>query len=205
MARQQGKSGTLYTPQGKRKYLNADERQRFLATADTASASVRALCLVLAYLGLRISEALALCAADVQVAVGTISVQCLKKRNRITFRELPAPEALLYALDLAFDLAARQRDATLSQTRLWPISRVTAWRVIKRILDEAGVIGGQAMPKGLRHGFGVHAVQCAVPLPLIQRWLGHTDLSTTSIYTHVLGPEERAIARRMWASGGNSS
>lgn len=66
------------------------------------------------------------------------------------------------------------------------------------VFAAAGIRGTQAMPKGLRHGFGVHAVQCGVPLPLIQRWLGHADLTTTAIYTQVLGPEERSIAARMW-------
>ena len=44
-----------------------------------------------------------------------------------------------------------------------------------------------ATPKGLRHGFGVHAVMCGIPLNLIQKWLGHADIATTAIYTNVLG------------------
>jgi integrase/recombinase XerD len=55
-----------------------------------------------------------------------------------------------------------------------------------------------ATPKGLSHAFGVHAVLSGVPLPLVQRWLGHSDLSVTAIYTNVLGQEEQEIARRMW-------
>ena len=57
-----------------------------------------------------------------------------------------------------------------------------------------------ASPKGLRHAYGVHAVLSGVPLPLVQKWLGHADISTTAIYTDVLGPEEREIAARMWSS-----
>jgi site-specific recombinase XerD len=55
-----------------------------------------------------------------------------------------------------------------------------------------------ASPRGLRHGYGVHAVHSGVPLPLIQRWLGHAYLNTTAIYTNLVGPEERAMAERMW-------
>ncbi len=55
-----------------------------------------------------------------------------------------------------------------------------------------------ASPKGLRHGFGVHAVLSGVPLTMIQKWLGHANIATTAIYLDVLGPEERAIAERMW-------
>jgi integrase/recombinase XerD len=53
------------------------------------------------------------------------------------------------------------------------------------------------MPKGLRHAFG-RAFQASVPPHLVQRWLGHASLRTTSIYGDVIGPEERAFAARMW-------
>jgi integrase len=54
------------------------------------------------------------------------------------------------------------------------------------------------MPKGLRHGFGVNAFRSLVPPHLVQRWLGHASLRTTSIYGDVVGPEEYAFAARMW-------
>ena len=50
----------------------------------------------------------------------------------------------------------------------------------------------------LRHSFGVNAFQSNVPPHLVQRWLGHASLRTTAIYGNVIGPEERAIAERMW-------
>ena len=66
-------------------------------------------------------------------------------------------------------------------------------------MADAGIRGPQASPKGLRHGFGVAAVQAGVPLNLIQRWLGHASLETTSIYTQVIGDEERALADRIFS------
>jgi integrase/recombinase XerD len=54
------------------------------------------------------------------------------------------------------------------------------------------------MPKGLRHGFGVNAIQCGVPLNLLARWMGHANMKTTAIYADATGPEERQIAARMW-------
>ena len=63
----------------------------------------------------------------------------------------------------------------------------------------AGISGTPAMPKGLRHGFGVNAFQANVPPHLVQRWLGHASLRTTAIYADVIGPDERAFAARMWA------
>lgn len=61
-----------------------------------------------------------------------------------------------------------------------------------------GVKGPQATPKGLRHGFGVAAIQAGIPLNLLQRWLGHAQLTTTAICANAVGPEERNIAARMW-------
>ena len=54
----------------------------------------------------------------------------------------------------------------------------------------------QASPKGLRHGFGVAAVSAGIPLNLVQKWLGHAQLTTTAIYADATGAEEKDIARR---------
>ena len=58
--------------------------------------------------------------------------------------------------------------------------------------------GPHASPKGLRHGFGVAAVTAGIPLNLVQKWLGHAQLTTTAIYVNAVGAEEHDIARRMW-------
>jgi integrase len=58
--------------------------------------------------------------------------------------------------------------------------------------------GPHATPKGLRHGFGIHALRSRVPITLVKRWLGHARLSTTEIYLQVMGDDEREIAARMW-------
>jgi site-specific recombinase XerD len=82
--------------------------------------------------------------------------------------------------------------------RIWGWSRSKGWMVIKRAMGAAGIVGNHATPKGLRHSFAVHALRMKVPLNLIQRWLGHARIETTSIYTNVIGEEERRIAFRMW-------
>ena len=51
---------------------------------------------------------------------------------------------------------------------------------------------------GLRHGFGVAAVSAGIPLNLVQKWLGHAQLTTTAIYANAVGEEEQSIAARMW-------
>ena len=69
----------------------------------------------------------------------------------------------------------------------------------------AGISGPQASPKGLRHGFGVAAVQAGIPLNMVQKWLGHAQLSTTAIYADAVGAEEQVIVERMWSSGAGAA
>jgi integrase/recombinase XerD len=68
----------------------------------------------------------------------------------------------------------------------------------RNLQEEAGLSGVKASPKGLRHGFGVAAVSAGIPLNLVQKWLGHAQLSTTAIYADTVGAEEKDIAQRMW-------
>ena len=82
--------------------------------------------------------------------------------------------------------------------RLWPKSRMTGWRAVHGIMAAAALDGPHASPKGLRYGFGVAAVTAGVPLNLVQKWLGHAQLSPTAIYANAIGAEEQDIASRMW-------
>lgn len=189
----------LYDPAGQRKYLTAEERTAFLKAAESADRQARTLCMTLAYTGCRISEALALTADRVDITGKVVVFESLKKRRRGLFRAVPVPAAVLDALDLVHGLreAQRHRDGGKS-VRLWPWGRATAWRRVKEALEAANISGPQASPKGLRHGFGVAAVQAGIPLNMVQKWLGHAQLSTTAIYADAVGAEEQAIAERMW-------
>lgn len=85
----------LLLQNGKRKYLTADERTRFLAAADAHESDVRTFCGVLAFAGCRLSEALELTAERVDFAGGVLVFETLKKRRRGVFRAVPVPPALL--------------------------------------------------------------------------------------------------------------
>jgi integrase/recombinase XerD len=189
----------LYTPEGARKYVTAGERAAFLRAAEQAERRVRTLCMTLAYAGCRLSEALALTADRVDLAAGVLVFESLKKRRRGVYRAVPVPPALLEALDLVHGLRELQaRRGRGRGVRLWPWSRMTGWRAVHRVMQAAGLEGPQASPKGLRHGLGVAAVGAGVPLNLVQKWLGHAQLTTTAIYADAVGAEEQDIARRMW-------
>lgn len=112
---------------------------------------------------------------------------------------MPVPPHVIDALDLVHGLReARKGKDGGQRARLWPFSRTSAWRYIAAVLDDAGIAGPQASPKGLRHGFGVQAVSSGVPLNMVQKWLGHAQLTTTAIYADAVGAEEQSIMQRMW-------
>jgi integrase len=199
-------SGNLFNSEGQRKYLTNDERMAFLHAAESADRETRTLCSVLAFTGCRLSEALALTADRIDLANSTITFETLKKRRKGVFRSVPVPPEVLDALDLVHGIRSTQRSRSHGRgVYLWTWSRTTAWRKVKAVMEEAKLSEGpQATPKGLRHSFGVQGVTKGVPLNLVQRWLGHAQLSTTAIYAEATGEEERHIANRMWgkSSGG---
>ncbi|GBQ90181.1 hypothetical protein GCM10007866_20180 [Gluconobacter albidus] len=189
----------LFDPSGARKYLTVSERTAFLKVAERAPRNVRTLAMTLAWSGCRLSEALALSADRVDLAGGVLVFESLKKRQDGIYRAVPVPPPLLEALDLVHGVreaqARRDRGRSL---RLWPVARMTGWRMVHRVMAEAGLSGPAASPKGLRHAFGVAAVSTGIPLNLVQKWLGHAQLSTTAIYANASGDEEQTIARKMW-------
>ena len=189
---------SLYGSTGARKYLNAAERRRFAKAARRVPLETQLFCLVLSLSGGRISEILALTAAAIDIDSAVANIVTLKRRKRGIVRQVPLPRSVIGELDRAFHLRQRQRDPDSASRRIWSWSRTTAWRRVKQVMAIADISGTSAMPKGLRHGFGVNAFQSLVPPHLVQRWLGHATLRTTSIYGDVIGSEERAFAERMW-------
>jgi integrase/recombinase XerD len=189
---------TLYVQSGERKYLNAAERRRFIKAARRAPADVRLFCLVLTWSGGRISEVLALTPRAIDLDTGAINLVTLKRRKHGLVRQVLLPPALLRDLNRTLELRRRQRNCDLAIEPLWTWSRTTAWRRVKEIMTSADVAAAAAMPKGLRHSFGVNAFQYGIPPHLVQRWLGHASLETTAIYGDVVGPDEYAFAERMW-------
>lgn len=191
--------GSLYSASGQRKYLNHDERQRFiLAALAWPHPKVRTLCLVLAFTGCRISEALGLREGSIDLQSDCIAIRSLKKRKQIVVvRQVPVPPLCTNTLKSTHHLSGLN-----PERRLWTWSRCRAWQLVKAVMQESCITTGiHATPKGLRHGFGLHAVRSGVPLNLIQRWLGHASLTTTAIYLQAVGSEEQEIAARMWSTG----
>jgi integrase len=181
---------TLFDGRGARKYLCTRELPRFLDVAAQADKPTRAFCMLLAFTGCRLSEALALTPAQLDAETGRVVFRTLKRRRQV-YRAVPVPAELMTAL------CAMKRIGT-PDSRLWRWSRQTAWRRVKAIMSAAEISGPQATPKGLRHGFGVANAEENVPMATTQKWLGHAKLETTAIYQQAVGREENAFARRLW-------
>jgi integrase/recombinase XerD len=189
---------SLFSPSGNRKYLNAVERARFALAARLMSPNIRLFCLMLRWSGARISEVLAITPSAIDFDAGAVSIITLKRRKHGIIRQVPLPRDFLRELNRVFKIRLRQRDPIACNRRIWRWSRATAWRRVKEVMAVAKIFGACAMPKGLRHGFGVHAFQSNVPPHLVQKWLGHASMRTTAIYGDVIGREERLFAARMW-------
>lgn len=189
---------SLFDRQGNRKYLTRAERNGFLLAASHMSPEVRTFCLMLAYTGARVSEVLALTPQRIDVTDCVVIIESLKKRRRGIYRAIPIPTTFIRELDRVHNIAAARRQADWSTRRIWPWCRTTGWNWVKTCMEEAGISGSHATPKGLRHAFGVGALQASVPINLVRKWLGHSRLSTTEIYANAIGDEEKLIAKRFW-------
>lgn len=181
---------SAYDREGRRKYLTHAEGRRFLKCCRRLSRPEALFCMTIFYTGIRISEALTLSIQDIDYPAGVIRIRSLKKRDRREFRRIPLPGSLLSGLRL---LAGAR-----SEGQLWTFSRTTGWRIIKRVMDEAGITGIHATTKGLRHGFGVRGAIAKIPLNLLQLWFGHSQSATTAIYLDVRDAEERKLIQRTW-------
>ena len=189
------KEAGLFDRKGNRKYLNAAERAAFLrAVKDEPDMELRAFFLTLFYSGCRISEALNITASWIDLTGQAIVFETLKRRRRGLFRSVPIPDSLTSL----FRQVLADMDST---TRIWRLSRTTAFRAIKDRMTQAAITGGMACPKGLRHGFAIACIEQKIPLTTLKKWLGHARLETTAIYLDVAGDEERKLAKRLWKTG----
>ncbi len=195
---------SLTDSDGERKYLTAGEREEVLQVARKGGDTVAySLCLVLAYTGCRLSEALALTAQRLDFTTSTITMETLKqRRGRVVFRPVPVPDWVLHELDLIHGIRAEQQAVRRGNDpyrdgRLFRLSRTTAWRRIAACMEAAGITGPKACPKGFRHAFGVTAATSA-GIHMARRWMGHVRLETTTIYAEAQGQEAKDMVERMW-------
>jgi integrase/recombinase XerD len=94
----------------------------------------------------------------------------------------------------------RSKDRVLLNSRGEPLSRVGAWGIVKRCAKAAG-IRKRVTTHTLRHSFATHLLEGGADLRAVQEMLGHADLSTTQIYTHVDREYLRSVHRQFHPRG----
>ena len=180
------------------KYLDVEEVDRLLAQPDSShprGLRDKALIELLYATGLRVSELLSLRAGDINL--DGFYLTCIGKGDKQ--RIVPLGHE---AADWIRRYIAEGRPALL-KTRRSPwlfvnarggsqLSRVGFWKILKEYGLKAGVTR-DISPHVLRHSFATHLLERGADLRAIQMMLGHADLSTTQIYTHVLEARLRAV------------
>jgi integrase/recombinase XerD len=147
--------------------------------------------------GLRISELGGLRLEQLQLDAGFVNVIGKGNKERVVPVGGKAVEALRRYIDVGRPkLLTRRSPANVFLTqRGSPFSRVTLWKRIKRRVRLAG-IERNVTPHMLRHSFATHLLEHGADLRIIQELLGHAQISTTEIYTHVAGSRLREIHQR---------
>jgi integrase/recombinase XerD len=180
------------------RFLSADEVVALLAAPETTTPRGlrdRALIEVLYATGLRVSELVGLRLTDVRLQEGF--VQCVGKGNKARLVPLGDEAAAWirrYLGDARPALAKRRESPWLFLNARdgRPLSRVGFWKILKAYGRRAGV-KSQLSPHVVRHSFATHLLEHGADLRAIQAMLGHADLSTTQIYTHVHEARLRAV------------
>ena len=169
--------------------LSVDEVQRLLAAPTLDDALVfrdRAL-LELAYgAGLRVSEWISLGVRDLMLEEGLIRVFGKGSKERLVPIGRTAIGAVaIYLRELRPKLEKGEGKGILFlNARGRPLTRMGAWKILRGYVDRAE-LGKHVSPHTLRHSFATHLLEGGADLRAVQEMLGHVDIATTQIYTHV--------------------
>ena len=179
------------------KFLDLDDVDRLLAQPDvTLPRGLRdkALIEVLYASGMRVSELIAIRPGDLNLDEGYLT--CIGKGDKqriVPVGQEAADWIRRYVRDgRPAILRKRSSPWLFVNARGGPLSRVGFWKILKGYGLKAG-LAREISPHVLRHSFATHLLERGADLRAIQVMLGHADLSTTQIYTHVLEARLRAV------------
>ena len=152
--------------------------------------------------GLRVSELCGLGLTDLVLSEGLVRVMGKGSKERM----VPIGRSVLGALSVYLHTLRPSLDRGKSRQRVFlnnrgqPLSRVGAWGIVKRAAQRAG-LSKPVTPHTLRHSFATHLLEGGADLRAVQEMLGHADLSTTQIYTHVDREYLRSVHRQYHPRG----
>jgi integrase/recombinase XerD len=170
--------------------LSEDQVAALLGAPDTGTAlgvRDRAMLETLYATGLRVSELVGLKLSQVSLDMGVVRV--LGKGNKE--RLVPLGEEAIdwlkrYCATARTELGGDAKaEAVFVTARRGPMTRQAFWQLIKRHAVTAGIARTALSPHTLRHAFATHLLNHGADLRVVQLLLGHSDITTTTIYTHV--------------------
>ena len=169
--------------------LAVDEVTQLLNTPDSSKpvgARDAAMLEVLYAAGLRVSELVNLKLQDINLEAGFVRVFGKGSKERVVPIGLPAKTKIAFYIENARKTALKNRlSPYLFIARAGkPITRQGFWKLLRRYADQAQ-IHKKISPHSLRHSFATHLLEGGADLRAVQVMLGHVDISTTQIYTHV--------------------
>jgi integrase/recombinase XerD len=180
------------------KFLSVEDVDRLLAAPDVRTPGGlrdRALIELLYATGLRVSELVNLRPQDLHLGEGYLTtIGKGQKQRLVPFGESAASWVTAYMKDARPHLLGRRTSAKLfiNARGGTGLTRVGFWKILKGHARTLG-LGSQVSPHVLRHSFATHLLERGADLRAIQMMLGHSDLSTTQIYTHILDARMRAL------------
>lgn len=179
------------------RFLTLEEVDHLLTQPDVSTARGlrdRALIELLYATGLRVSELLGLRLADLHLDSGYVTCAGKGSKQRIVpIGDQAVGWVRQYLGSSRPVLLCRRNSASVFvNARGGPLSRVGFWKILKNYGRKAGITRDLS-PHVLRHSFATHLLDRGADLRAIQMMLGHADLSTTQIYTHVLETRLRAL------------
>ena len=186
----------LDTPRRGRKLpgvLSYAEMQRLLAQPsgdDPAAIRDRALLELMYASGLRASEAISLEIGDVDLEHGLVRARGKGSKERLVPVGAKATAAVRVYLRSGRPHLGRSHDSRnlFLNFRGGPLTRQGLYKIVLRHAESAG-LEGRMSPHTLRHSFATHLLTGGCDLRSVQEMLGHADLSTTQLYTHLSGEE----------------
>lgn len=179
------------------RFLTVEEVDRLLAAPDAAGPRGlrdRAMLEVLYATGLRASELVSLRVQDVNLEGGFVTAMGKGRKQRLVPLGAEAAAWVRRYLGQARPalLGRRPSPWLFVNARGGGLSRVGFWKILKGYAARAG-LSRTLSPHVLRHSFATHLLERGADLRAIQMMLGHADLSTTQIYTHLLDARLRAV------------
>jgi integrase/recombinase XerD len=166
-------------------FLSEEEMAQLLASPDVKTdegVRDRAMLELMYASGLRVSEACALQTTDVDLHAGLVGCQGKGSKQR----RVPIGKSAIHWLQEYLRVRKRLGSETKPQLFLHrgrTLTRQTAWSIVKTHAERAGV--PDISPHTLRHSFATHLLQHGADSRSVQALLGHADISTTQIYTHI--------------------